>query len=488
MFSLPDGYTVLERLGDGSFGRVELIQKEEDGSLYALKILESENGISSAENEIDVLNLISSPFVVKLYDVFKGDGYCAIMMDACLGGSLRLRIASKDKETNPFMTEEILEITAQILIALKELHGLGYAHRDLSPSNILFVKEGSNRLQLIDFGVSCIVGAKSSSNSGVARRSVGTPSYMSPEMKSGKPHDQMTDMYSLGVILFEMCELRLPKDGECTSESHPSLDALLMNLLCNDPSQRATAEDCLSFPDIMDILPKFEGAQRIKLTAYDWMPAEAASDDEANLPPIDDIDDMPPIEIYESTPVTPGRLLDNHHKHWREPEFEEIQAAEKAAKVEKEKVEMILKQRKEQKILDAQKKRAQSKLSQQKWNEQKGDLAKHGVEYQKRLEQLKKQPRPGGRRLIPNSVISGSSPNSGAQSPFASCANVGLVSADEIEKVTYSLEKIMGVEKLSSCIKALDVNPLLSPSELGVTPRIFDVLSKLMRYRKDVFG
>ena len=485
MFKLPDGFTELERLGDGSFGRVELIQREEDGNLFALKILENKAGIASAENEIDLLNLVSTPFIVKLHDVFKTDDYCAIMMDACLGGSLRVRIASRDLEINPFMTNEILETTAQILLALKAIHDVGYVHRDLSPSNILFVKGDSNRIQLIDFGVSCQASACKSStrgNSGIARGSVGTPSYMSPEMRKGKPHDQSTDMYSLGVIIFEMCELRCPKEGECTSESHPSLDPLLTNLLCEDPENRATVDDCLTFPDIVDVLDQFKNATRIQLTAYDWHPTEFSDDDDEEV-----YIDEPENEEIEANDTANNQYVSKSHRHWREPTFEEIQAAERAAQIEKEKVEQILKERKEQKLLQEQKQRAQTKITKQKWSENRGDLAKHGQEYNKRLEQVKKQARSGGRRIIPPKLAT--QPNTSVHSALASSSNVGgVVSADELEKITYQIEKSIGVEKLSYCIKALDEDPLLAPSELGITPRIFDAVSKLMRMKKDVFG
>lgn len=473
MFVIPSGFTQLERLGDGSFGRVELLQREDDGVLFAVKVFETPAAITTAEKEIDLMNLVSSPFIVKLYDVYRTPESVGILMDPCLGGSLRLKIASKSP-SNPFTFNEIIEITTQLLLALKEIHKNGYAHRDLSPSNILFCKEKSNRIQLIDFGVSEYVGK------GEARGTAGTPNYMSLEMKKGLPHNQMTDMYSLGLIIFEMCELRLPRPGETTSESQPSLDALIENLLSEDPSSRPNVEDCLSFPDVVDILDRFNGAKRIQLTAYDWRPSSDHDDDDSpennndqdfNL----DFEDLPPIE--SSAPVTPGRLLDNGvRKHWRDPDFEKIQDAERVAIEEKERVEHILQERKEAKIAYQQKQRANSKLSKMKWNEQKGDLAKHGAEYNKRLEQVKKQPRQS--RLLLNSAQ--------AQA-VRSSHDEFKPSADEIEKVTYGLEKILGYDKTVQCIKALDDNPLLSPGELGVTPRIFDILSKLMRLKKELF-
>lgn len=468
MFVLPTGFTQLERLGDGSFGRVELLQREDDGVLFAMKIFETPTAIATAEKEIDLMNLVSSPFIVKLYDVYRTPESCGILMDPCLGGSLRLKIASKTPD-NPFTFNEIIEITTQILLALKEIHKRGYAHRDLSPSNILFCKEKSNRIQLIDFGVS------ESISSGSAKGSVGTPNYMSPEMKKGLPHNQMTDMYSLGLIIFEMCELRLPKPGETTSESQPSLDALIENLLSEDPLSRPNVEDCLSFPDICDILDRFTSVKRIQLTAYDWRPSSDHNDEDNDEENFDlDFEDLPPIET--SAPITPGRLLDNGaRKHWRDPDFASIQEAERVAIEEKERVEQILQERKEAKIAYQQKQRANSKLAHKKWNEQKGDLAKHGAEYNKRLEQVKKQPRQ--KRLLLNQANSVSSSKDELRP-----------SADEIEKVTHGLEKILGLEKTVQCIKALDNNPLLSPGELGVTPRIFDILSKLLRLKKELFG
>lgn len=466
---LPEGFTELERLGDGSFGRVELIQRESDGVLLALKVLEKQQGIKSAEIEIEALNAIDSPFVVKLYDVYRYTSSIAMLIDADLGGSLRQKIA-ECKENSKIMEEnEILYIAAQIFMALKEIHKAGYVHRDIGPANILYVnqkQEDIPMIQIIDFGVSA------SCKNGMASGSAGTPSYMSPEVSKGLPHNTKADMYSAGAVLYEMCELKLPQQS-MEFINHPEFEELITSLLSRNPDNRPSAEECLQRPEFAKPLQIFKNAKRQVLTSHDWNPVTIEFDD-VDLDFKLDFEDLPPVELEYSLPRTPGgRLLSGRKKKRYEPDFEGIQNAERVAMEQKEKNQQILQERKEeqQKILAQQKEQEKSK--QLKWNEQKDDLSKHQSSYKSRIRKAQSAKRD---RLINVNNIQNQS------------QSARVVSADDLEKTRIVLEKKMGIKKLSEAYHKLEDDPLLSPSELGITPQEYDAVARLVRRDKEFFG
>lgn len=475
---LPSGFSELERLGDGSFGRVELIQREEDGSLFALKVLEKQGGIESADVEIESLNSIDSPFVAHLYEVFRNPKSVSLMIDPALGGSLRQMIAEHREKGKPIPTDTIYSIFAQVLLALRDVHKQKIVHRDLGPANILFVYQDKSkelRILLVDFGVSASLKGKP-----FLKGSVGTPSYMSPELAKADLHNEKTDVYSLGVILYEMCELQLPmkKKGHKHYEFkyHDEFSNVINKMLNEDQNQRPSISDVLSVPEIANYAKKYENSQRIKLTAHDWNPVVIEFND------IDiDIDlnfeDLPPID--STIPSGSGRLLQSTPEDVSNALFE--------AKLRNE---QILAERHEEQIRINNEIKRQERQAQQKWKEQKEDLSQHKNDYFQRLEQIKSQKR--DKRINSGQMNGQKQKMLKTKMPSIDLNNDNYGeedrAADDLERIRFVLEKQIGAEKLIEAHRKLEKNMMLSPAELQISPKEFDAISRLIRKEREVFG
>jgi serine/threonine-protein kinase PpkA len=253
-FDLP-GYSVTRLIGKGGFAKVYLaIQKSLDRTV-ALKIMEPRMAEESEfcerflkEGKI-VAQLSNHPNIVTIYDVGKHQGLYYMAMEYVPAGTLRDKIKNKSKLI------DIPAVIEQIAGALSYAHKKGFIHRDVKPANVLFTEEGVAKLT--DFGI-----AKSLS-SGATRLTeigftVGTPEYMSPEQTLAKKMDGRTDLYSFGVVVYEMLVRDKPFKGDDAfatalkhiNESPPDLpetfsqyQGLLDRLLAKEPEDRFNDAD-----------------------------------------------------------------------------------------------------------------------------------------------------------------------------------------------------------------------------------------------------
>jgi serine/threonine protein kinase len=145
------------------------------------------------------------PHIVATYEAGQADGYYYIAMEYMSGDSLAARLRSQGR----LSLEEATTVVSQIAAALDHAHNLGLIHRDVKPSNILFDQTG--QAKLADFGIAKAAGQATVTRPGTL---VGTPEYMSPEQGQAKPVDERTDIWSLGVVLYQMLTGRLPFGGE----------------------------------------------------------------------------------------------------------------------------------------------------------------------------------------------------------------------------------------------------------------------------------
>lgn len=148
---------------------------------------------------------LAHPNIVHIYDVEEQDGHSFIMMEHVGGGSL----GDQMRTGTPFAPGRAVEIMAPILSALHAAHLAGVVHRDIKPDNILFTESG--RPKLTDFGVAHMRDSGSRTRTGVM---LGTPYYMSPEQAQGRPVTATTDLYAVGVVLYEMLSGHVPFTGE----------------------------------------------------------------------------------------------------------------------------------------------------------------------------------------------------------------------------------------------------------------------------------
>ena len=203
-------YEIIEELGKGGMGKVYRVEDKKIKEEVALKLIKSEiasdkKTIERFSNELKMARKIAHRNVCKMYDLGEEKGIHYITMEYVPGEDLK-RLTRK---VGQFSAGKTIFIAKQVCEGLAEAHRLGVVHRDLKPQNIMVDEEGNARI--MDFGIARSLEEKGITGAGVI---IGTPEYMSPEQVEGKETDQRSDIYSLGVILYEMVTGRVPFEGD----------------------------------------------------------------------------------------------------------------------------------------------------------------------------------------------------------------------------------------------------------------------------------
>ncbi len=203
-------YLIIEELGMGGMGKVYRARDQKVNEVVALKLIRPEIAsqpkvLERFRNELVTARRISHKHVGRMYELMEAEGIHFITMEYVPGDNLRVFIR-RSRE----MTESaIIALAKQICEGLAEAHRLGIIHRDIKPSNIMIDHEGNAKI--MDFGLArSFEGTGATSTGAVA----GTPDYMSPEQVEGKELDAQSDIYSLGMVLYEMATGRLPFEGD----------------------------------------------------------------------------------------------------------------------------------------------------------------------------------------------------------------------------------------------------------------------------------
>jgi len=212
---IADRYKILSRLGIGGMGGVYKALDQELNEIIAIKILRPELQMDSQslqrfKLEMKTTRKLRHPNIVGMFDLYWGEDLKFITMEFVEG--ITLRTLLKKRKVLPI--PEAINLTVQILRALEEAHRQGVIHRDIKPGNIMLFQEGGAgedpvfSVKVADFGIAKIA----SEEAGVTTTGliIGTPEYMSPEQAEGLPIERQSDIYSLGIMFYEMLTGNVP--------------------------------------------------------------------------------------------------------------------------------------------------------------------------------------------------------------------------------------------------------------------------------------
>jgi eukaryotic-like serine/threonine-protein kinase len=257
--TLFDGrYRIMRKLGSGGMADVYLAEDEELGRRVAIKILNDkyapdEQFVERFRREAKNAAGLSHPNIVSIYDRGEAEGTYYIAMEYLDGRSLKELVVAR----GPLPIPDAISATRQVLAALRFAHRKGVVHRDIKPHNVMADADG--RLKVTDFGIAR-AGVSQMTEAGSI---IGTAQYLSPEQARGAPVDQRSDLYSMGVVLYEMLTGQVPFTGESPVEiamKHlsdtprppsllrpdipPDLDMVVLRALAKNPEDRfQTAEE-----------------------------------------------------------------------------------------------------------------------------------------------------------------------------------------------------------------------------------------------------
>ncbi len=207
---LVKGYRFLKRLAVSDHSAVYLAEKESVGIQIVLKVMRQvpdfAEGVGAFDRfllEYELIAELEHPNIVRIYDLGVSDDHAHIAMEYLPGGDLRRQIE------NGVLERDAVEYTRQISSAIADLHSVGILHRDLKPANIMLRDDGS--IALIDFGLA----KRTAREQDITGRGeiIGTPYYMSPEQGCGHAVDERSDVYSLGIMFYEMLTGERPYGG-----------------------------------------------------------------------------------------------------------------------------------------------------------------------------------------------------------------------------------------------------------------------------------
>jgi serine/threonine protein kinase len=202
-------YEILEELGAGGMGRIYRAFDKKIGEEVALKLIRAEIAaderiVERFRNEIKIARQIRHANVCGMFDLGEEEKTLFISMEYVRGEDLKSVI----RRMGSLTAGKAVSIARQVAEGLAEAHKLGIIHRDLKPSNIMIDKEGNAKI--MDFGIARSLAGAGTTAEGVI---IGTPEYMSPEQVEDQEVDQRSDIYSLGVVLYEMVTGTVPFEG-----------------------------------------------------------------------------------------------------------------------------------------------------------------------------------------------------------------------------------------------------------------------------------
>ena len=257
-------YRLTERLGRGGMAEVYRAYQPNLERDVAIKVMhgylaEDEGFVGRFKREAKAVATLRHPHIVQVYDFDIEDETYYMVMEYIGGETLKARLRLLNAEGRRMPLEEVMQIFRALCDALDYAHAQGRVHRDIKPANIM---SDGERLVLTDFGIASIVGGTRYTASGAM---VGTPAYMAPEQGQGEAGDVRSDVYSLGVILYEMATGRVPYDADTplaivlkhlneplplprqvSADVQPAVERVILKALAKSPDDRYQSAGALA--------------------------------------------------------------------------------------------------------------------------------------------------------------------------------------------------------------------------------------------------
>ena len=272
-------YAIIERVGTGGMAEVYRARDELLGREVAVKVLSERFGrdrsfVERFRREAQAAANLNHPNIVSLFDYGSDDGTYFIVMEFIDGSSLSDII----RREGALMPERAAEIASDVAKALERAHAQGLVHRDIKSGNIMITRTGQTKVT--DFGIARAVGRDGEQTMTQTGMVIGTAAYLSPEQAQGNPVDGRSDVYSLGVVLFEMLTGRTPFSGdsalsiaykhvredarppsELNRDVSPQLDAITLKALAKNPDNRYSTA-----AEMSEDLQRFMHGQKVQAT------------------------------------------------------------------------------------------------------------------------------------------------------------------------------------------------------------------------------
>jgi len=319
---LAGRYEILQKLGGGGMGQVYKARDNKLHRFVALKfIIRGLSGHEEAKlrfiQEAQAASSLDHQNICTIYEIDETpDGQMYIAMAYYEGETLKKKI-----DRGPQNLSEALDALIQISRGLSKAHGQGIVHRDIKPANV--IEAGDHVMKIVDFGLAKLVSeAKLTTTAAV----VGTPAYMSPEQASGESADQRTDLWSLGVVFYELLTCHLPFSGDCEHSilygiiNRPPIpprdlradipeeaERIILKCLQKKPEKRYPSADQLleDLLKLKDSLEKEKGASAARKTA------EARRETERRLATVLSGEILNPSEVLKSLEPEEAALVMN---------------------------------------------------------------------------------------------------------------------------------------------------------------------------------
>uniref|UniRef100_A0A7S4UAH0 non-specific serine/threonine protein kinase n=3 Tax=Guillardia theta TaxID=55529 RepID=A0A7S4UAH0_GUITH len=263
----------LTLIGKGSFGKVYRAVRLSDNIEYALKELDmrpmQQREREDCVNEVRILaSSTCNPYIVRYFDAFMEGESLWIVTELARGGDMDAKVKRHQKRGEYMPEDMIWNFFIQICQGLKHLHSANILHRDIKAPNIFIT--GPRSVKIGDMGVA------KCTRSGMARTQIGTPYYMSPELWRNLPYDQKSDIWSLGVLIYEFAALKHPFQAQNERQLYervmrgayppiprcysPELANVIRMMLTQDASKRPTTDELLALPAVQKHLESAETA------------------------------------------------------------------------------------------------------------------------------------------------------------------------------------------------------------------------------------